>query len=249
MTTGSSPLWRMLPSVRDHEKDRFRFFFTLSALLSLAQTLGLAGSEALFLERVGPAALPLVFVLAPTSTVLGCLAYAAVVGVRRNDELFVALLTIAASGLAATTLLGAFGAPYVFQAIFCAAYLTQAVLISLHFWTFAADFFDTLQSKRLYPYLVVGASGGGVLGGSIAALGGLALPAESLILLWSLTLFASAWFVARERSNLRRWRTVGGEERDESSAAGMRGALRFLARSPLTGCLAISIGGMISSLV
>ncbi|MCP5044498.1 MAG: hypothetical protein GY944_26005, partial [bacterium] len=112
----------------------------------------------------------------------------------------------------------------------------------------AADFFDTLQSKRLYPYLVVGSSAGGVAGGTVAAFAGAALPAESLIAIWSLALLIGAWFVARHRSNLRRWRTVGSEERDESSAAGMRGALRFVRRSPLAGWLVISIVGMISSL-
>ncbi|MCP5041263.1 MAG: hypothetical protein GY944_09565, partial [bacterium] len=232
MNQGSSLFWRMLPSVRDLERDRFRFFFLLSALLSVAQTLGLAGSEALFLERVGPSALPLVFVLAPITTVLGCLGYAAVVGVRRNDELFVALLSIAAIVLAAAAVLASFEIPFVFHAIFSAAYLTQAVLINLHFWTFAADFFDTLQSKRLYPYLVVGSSAGGVAGGTVAAFAGAALPAESLIAIWSFVLLIGAWFVARHRSSLRRWRTVGSEERDESSAAGMRGALRFVRRSP-----------------
>ena len=40
-----------------------------------------------------------------------------------------------------------------------------AVVIDLHFWTFATDFFDTSASRRLFPYLAVGASAGGILGG------------------------------------------------------------------------------------
>ncbi|MBW2390907.1 MAG: hypothetical protein JRG89_21100, partial [Deltaproteobacteria bacterium] len=248
MAEEPSLYWRLMPSVRPPERDRFLFFFQLSALLSLAQTLGLAGSEALFLERVGPSALPLVFVLAPIATVLGCIGYAAVVGRVRNDKLLVSLLLFAGIVLAAASVLVRLELVGILHAVFCAAYLTQAVLISLHFWTFAADFFDTLQSKRLYPYLVVGASLGGVLGGTLAAVGGTILSADYLILGWSITLLLSAAFVWRNRGDLRGWRTIGVEERDESSAAGMRGALRFLSRSPLAGWLAVSIVGMISAL-
>ncbi len=247
---GPASKWvaRFMPSVREPERERFAFFFGLSALLGLAQTLGLAGSEALFLERVGPEALAYVFVAAPVITVLGCLAYAAVVGQQRNDDLFAKILVLAGGVLAAGTGLAVWGTPFVFHALFCAAYLTQAVLINLHFWTFAADFFDTLQSKRLYPHLVVGASGGGVAGGAIAALAGVALPAEALIALWSVALLSGAFMVVRARPYLRRWRAIGGEERDESSTSGLRGGLRFLTRSRLAMWLVISIVGMISSL-
>lgn len=248
MAEEQSLYWRLMPSVRATERDRFLFFFQLSALLTLAQTLGLAGSEALFLERVGPAALPLVFVLAPIATVLGCASYALVVGHVRNDRLFTTLLISTGIALGAGALLLRLELPGVLHALFCAAYLTQAILINLHFWTFAADFFDTLQSKRLYPYLVVGASVGGALGGTLAAVGAFALPAENLIFGWSVTLLLCAGLITRRRSDLRRWRTLGVEERDESSASEMRGALRFLRRSPLAGWLAISIIGMISAL-
>ncbi len=245
---GAGWVLRFFPSVRDTERERFVFFFALSALLCLAQTLGLAGSEALFLERIGPEALPHVFVAAPVITVAGCLLYAAVVGVQRNDDLFSAMLVLCGVTLAILGGAALAGVPYVFHTLFCAAYLTQAVLINLHFWTFAADFFDTLQSKRLYPYLVVGASGGGVVGGLIAALAGFALPAEALIGLWAVALLCGAGLLVRARSDLRRWRTVGGEERDESSTSGLQGAVRFLTRSRLALWLVISIVGMISSL-
>jgi len=239
---------RLFPAVRAHERESFGFFFLLSALLGLAQTVGLAGSEALFLERVGPGALPVVFVAAPVFTVAGCLVYAALVGKHRNDDLYVAMLVFAAVGLTAATGAAVMGLPYVFHGLFCAAYLTQAVLINLHYWTFAADFFDTLQSKRLYPYLVVGASGGGMLGGALAALSGAALAAEALIALWAVALMVSALVVVRARRDLRRWRSIGDEERDESSTSGLRGALRFLERSRLAMWLVISVAGMISSL-
>ncbi|HZO08286.1 MAG TPA: hypothetical protein VFC77_02825, partial [Myxococcota bacterium] len=53
----TAALWRLLPDVRAGEYDRFLFFAGLVALLSLAQTLGLAASEALFVAKLGAAAL------------------------------------------------------------------------------------------------------------------------------------------------------------------------------------------------
>ena len=48
----------MFPTVRARERGRFLFFFTISALLSLGQTIGISCSEALYLARVGPSGLP-----------------------------------------------------------------------------------------------------------------------------------------------------------------------------------------------
>ena len=55
------------------------------ALVSLAQTLGLAGSEALFIGRHGAGALPPAFIFAAVVTVAVSLAYAGVVGRARNE--------------------------------------------------------------------------------------------------------------------------------------------------------------------
>ena len=88
----SELFWRLLPDVRPAERSRFGFFASLFGLVSLACTLGLAAVEALFLARVGPSGLPLVFLLAAPITVLGSLGYGAWVGRSRNDDLFVQLL-------------------------------------------------------------------------------------------------------------------------------------------------------------
>ncbi len=77
--------WRLVPGVRPTERRRFGFFFAISALISLAQTLGLVGSEALFLSRFGVELLPHVFIAASLVTVVGMLIYAALVASVRND--------------------------------------------------------------------------------------------------------------------------------------------------------------------
>ena len=67
----SGIFWRLLPAVRPRERGRFLFFASLSALIVLAQTLGLTGSEALFLAEVGPKSLPTAFILASLLAVAG----------------------------------------------------------------------------------------------------------------------------------------------------------------------------------
>ena len=49
MSEASKGWWRLLPEVRSGERDRFLFFFALLGLLTLAQMMGFAGAEALFL--------------------------------------------------------------------------------------------------------------------------------------------------------------------------------------------------------
>ncbi|MBW2271641.1 MAG: cyclic nucleotide-binding domain-containing protein [Deltaproteobacteria bacterium] len=239
----------LFPAVRGGERQRFLFFFSLAAILNLAQTLGLVSSEALFLSRLGPSELPLTFVQASGLTVAGSLLYSMVVGRARNDRLYVAMLGGGALLIASASLLVWHGNSSVLRLLFCAAYLTEAVLIDLHFWTFATDFFDTSASKRLFPYLAVGASVGGILGGVAgAAVSGIATTV-AIVGLWSLALLAAALLVASNAGNLKRWSPVGAVEADESSAEGMHGALRFLRRSSLGRWLVVSVVGMVLSIV
>ena len=245
---GNGIFWRLFPDVRPRERERFRFFASLATLITLAQTVGLAGSDALFLSGLGPQALPSAFILASVVSVTGSLAYAFAVGRVRNDTLYVVLLAGAAVLLLGGVYLAIAGVRWVLLAFFCGAYVTQAVILYLHYWTFAADYFDTLSSKRVFPYLVMNGSLGGILGGGLGLLLSRVAPTESLIVSWAAFLLAAAVLVRRSRRNLKRWFPVGSEA-DESSAQGMRAALRFVRRSPLARWLTISVVGMVLALL
>ena len=93
-------MWQLLPSVRSNERPRFALFFTLAAMVSLAQMVGLAGAEALFLTRLGVKLLPITFVIASLFTAVTSMAYALRVGRERNDRVFVELLLVSAAGVA-----------------------------------------------------------------------------------------------------------------------------------------------------
>lgn len=242
-----SVLWRFLPAVRRTEQGRFAFFATLNFTISAAQTIGLAGGEALFLAELGPSALPVAFIIASLSTVAVSLGYAALVGRMRNDSLLVGMLATAAVLLLAVLALGA-GSRWMYFTLYCAFYLGQAIFINLHLWTFAADFFDTLSSKRLFPLFSVGSSIGGMLGGAISMLLSASFPAESLIVAWAVGLALAGVLVRAAASQLRRWTPVGQTEADESSVRGLASALRFIRRSPLALGLVFSVVGMVFSL-
>ncbi|MCZ6465321.1 MAG: HEAT repeat domain-containing protein, partial [Proteobacteria bacterium] len=237
--------WRLLPAVRPGERQRFLFFASLSALIVLAQTLGLTGSEALFLAKVGPKSLPTAFILASLLAVAGSLAYAMLVGRTRNDRLFIAMLLGTAVVLALTT--GGLDSRGVLFGLFSAFFLTQAVFL-VHFRTFATDFFDTLAAKRLFPGFAVGASLGGAVGGALAVGLSQVAPPPALIAGWAAGLAAAALLLRLGRRNLRRWGPIGLAEADESSVEGLQGGLRFLRRSPLSRWLVISVVGMVLSL-
>lgn len=240
-------LWRIFPDVRPREREKFGFFAALSFAITLGQTVGLAGADGLFLAELGTEALPLTFIIASAATVSCTVLYVFAVGRARNDRLYVyvlvggGLLLLVAAGLLPL-------APRpLLIAIFCATYATQAVYVNLHFWTFATDYFDTLSSKRILPYLVMCGSVGGIAGGVLGVALLVSAATESLIVVWALALVASGALVHFSRRNLLRWAPVG-EEADESSAENLAAALRYLQRSPLARWLTLSVVGMVLSI-
>lgn len=243
----SSIFWRLLADVRAEERARFGFFAGLAALVSGAQTLGLAGAESLVLSRLGAGVLPLLFVVASAVTVSATLLYAGVVGRARNDRLQGTLLLIFAGVVAAGFwALGAGVGAWVPVALLCGWFATQAILLN-HFQTFANDYFDTLASKRLVPLFTLGASAGGALGGAAAA--GLArLGAELLIAGWAALLALGALWVVTFARPLGRWRTLGFEEADETSVQGIVASLRYARRSRLSRWLVASVLAMVIAL-
>ncbi len=236
-------VWRALPGVRPGERGRFLFFAGLSGILSAALTLGLAGSEALFLARVGADALPRAFVLAAFTTVGASLAYAVVVGRARNDVVFLWMLLTGALALAGATVGIARGAPFVFHVVFSLFFVAQAIYTN-HFWTFATDYFDALASKRLFPLFLIGNSLGGAVGGALVVLVSEFAPAEVLVASWGAGRFLAALLLRAARRPLRRWGPLELAEGDETSVAGIRGALRFIAREGLARWLVVSVLAM-----
>ena len=240
--------WRLFPDVRVQERPRFLFFLELAALISLAQTLGLTGAEALFLADAGIEYLPITIIGGSVSTVLGFVLYATRVGEVRNDGLFVQMLVGAAIVLTAATIGLKLEVSGVSIFLICFFFVTQAIFVN-HLWTFTTDYFDTVSSKRIVPLLTIGASIGGVMGGLIAvAMTGIA-GAASLVVGWALFLFGAALMIRIGRSRLRSWGPIDLEEADETSTKNIRGAVQYVRSSKLGGALLVSAIGMILAIV
>jgi CRP-like cAMP-binding protein/HEAT repeat protein len=240
-------LWRLLPGVRPNERSRFLFFLALSGMIQFSQTVGLASAEALFLARVGVGQLPLAFVVAAAVTVTGSLAYAAIVGRRRNDLLYAEILLLSAGLLVILAFSAQLGLGWAPLALLCAFYLTYSVLLN-HFWTFAGDYFDALASKRLFPLFLLGGSVGGLVGGAVTGIGSRLLSPEILLFVWSGGLGLAAAMIIATAGRLRRWFPLDLEERDETSVEGIRVAAHYLRRSPLGRSLVLSAVGMVLAL-
>jgi HEAT repeat protein len=245
-------IWsRLFPSVRKAERERFLFFFLLSCFLVLGQTLGLVGAESLLLAHLGAKVLPVVFIVASVVTVLLSLLYAFGVDRARNDNYFIRILLAFATMIACMTLLATHvpaAKTFSLVALFCLYYANFAVCTN-HFWTFTADFFDSLQSKRLFPLFTVGASLGGLVGGTVAGIvagghGG----AHELLWGWVASSLLAAYWLRYHRGVLRRWGPLEIEESDESSMDGMRSSIRFLRSSRLGKILVLSALFMVTSL-
>ena len=225
-------MWRLFSSVRTGERPRFAFFLLLGGGIAVAQMLGQAGSEALFLARLGAARLPSAFVAASLATVAASLLYALRVGRARNDRVLAELLALASLAVGASAWSVHQGSELGIVALYCLFFATQAVLTN-HFWTLVGDFFDTLAAKRLVPLFTVGLSLGGALGGA-AAIGVVQwVSAEAL-------LSAGRWgsrpcpsLVVASRGRIQRWQALAAAEEDETSVAGIRAAMRYLRASPL----------------
>jgi HEAT repeat protein len=240
-------VFRLIPGVRRDERPRFVFFLALFFLLTAAETVGLAGSESLFLANLGAARLPPVFVAASLVAVLGSLAYAAVVDVLRNDRLFVILLLVAAALLAVVGSAAALGSPWAFALLVCLFWMTRTVFV-VHYWTFAGDHFDTLSSKRLFPLFAVGSSAGGVLGGLVATLVARVGPAEWLLAVWPTLLVAAAALLLANARRLLRWIPLEAMEADDTSVERLRGGQQYLRRTSLGRWLIASSLGMVVAL-
>ena len=234
----------LFPQVRAPEMARFAFFLLLSLLLNLAQTVGLVLSESLLLAHHGPAALPLSFLIAALTTVLGSLLYALGVHRAKNDRYFIRLL----GGLAALVVMAWAGltreVPGLYFALVSLFYLSQCILTN-HYWTFTGDFFDTLASKRLFPLFVVGASLGGMTGAFLVSALGPFVRSEELLLLWPAFLLLAMLLLRVSRRALRRWGPLELEEADETSISEMRNAANYLRQSRLGQQLVVSCACMI----
>ncbi len=202
--------------------------------MNIGLTIGQSVSEGLFLSdpQLGPTRLPQLFILTAIATAVSTFVYAAFVDRVRNDTYFEIIHGLAL-GLLALILVGVglhwtsavmmyFGFFYVVTGVF-----------NTHFWNYAADYFDAVEAKRLFPYFPLGNSIGGFIGGSLTDALAEKLPPVVLSLGWVALLIATFVLIRVVSPKLKGWVVMEIEEDDDASLDNLWQGFNFLRRSPM----------------
>ena len=201
---------------------------------------GLTLAESLFLRHAGAASLPQLYVLLAIVSIPVSLALSSIVD-RVSRPVLIRRLLVAASGavlvLAAVIRLHSSG----YFLLYVVTNVTQLVADAL-FWILVADYFTSIELKRLATILVLSMGIGGALGGSLAGLLSTRWTAErqllALPLLFALAILQVSWLDRNERP-------LGESDSTDDAGVGVLATLRLLPalfrRSPIVLVIAVQL--------
>ncbi|MDQ2922694.1 MAG: cyclic nucleotide-binding domain-containing protein [Candidatus Dormibacteraeota bacterium] len=186
-----SPLLAKFLHVRRTELNRTLQVAGFAIVLGWAMYTAFSAAQSIFLNKSGPQAYPLFFVVLalavwPMVAVQGWLTRR--FGVGRAFR-----ITLAANALAALAVFAA----YVIRedsTVAFAAYVVYSVafeLVMLQFWTFVSQHFNLLEGKRIFPVIAAGSSIGYILAGVTTTIVAV-YATEPLIFVWAFGSIAAA---------------------------------------------------------
>ncbi len=201
------------------------------------------GSQAMFLNKAGPEAYPLFFIILalavwPMVALQGALTRR--LGVGRAFRVILALNGLAALGIFFVYLLDES------PTVAFAAYVVYSVgfeLVMLQFWGFASQHFNLLEGKRIFPVIAAGSSIGYIFAGFTTTLIALSGRIEPLMLVW--TFGATVAVILSIRLERELYRPSFDDDADEflahehivrgrlSAISLLRGAIHYMTSSPL----------------
>jgi hypothetical protein len=163
-------------------------FALLAAVLQAGLAVGTGAADSLFLLGVGPGGLPIVYLLTPAILLvyIPCYSYLTRrLGMRRLLRVTVGLLVVGGLGVAA--LLTAWpGAPPTWV-LYTTKLYTGLWFVAQYsvYWNFTDEYFDILDSKRLFPLLSSGSAIGAMTGGVLLSELSGRVPTALLFTLWA----------------------------------------------------------------
>jgi Cyclic nucleotide-binding domain/HEAT repeats len=201
--TTVSPLLAKFLHVRRTELPRTLQVAGFAIVVGWAMYTAFNATQAIFLQRAGPQAYPLFFIILavavwPMVTLQGWVTRR--FGVGRAFRLNLALNSVAALGIYAAysvreTATVAFAAYVVYSVAF--------ELVMLHFWTFTSQHFNLLEGKRIFPVIAAGSSIGYILAGFTTTVVAI-YATEPLMFVWAFGAAAAAMMsVGLERTLFR----------------------------------------------
>ncbi|MCI0708911.1 MAG: cyclic nucleotide-binding domain-containing protein [Chloroflexi bacterium] len=186
--------------IRVGEWDRLLLLYMFAFMLNVSIVWGKASSESLFLNEVGIEVLPLMFVADAILNVIAILVYTAFADRIPNKQVMIAILVVGAASLFGAR----FGIFVDYQPTYLILYLISRVLqviVSLHSWTYIADFYDTRTAKRHYPLIASGSRTSGILAGLLIVPLVTLFNTPNLVVAWGIALLIAAvisWYTPRK---------------------------------------------------
>jgi HEAT repeat protein len=220
--------------VRRGEGRTVGLIVALMFVASAGSTVGDSGVNALFFDRIGADALPLIYLAQGTTGLVAVLALTAALGRFDRRGTYVAIpLLIVAVVLVERVVLAA-DPRWIYPVLWLTVTLVL-LLQSVFLWGTAGLVTDTRRAKRLFPLFASGGILGSVVGGLSTRPLAATIGAENLLLVWAASFIAAALICAavlglRRRTSLRRGRL---RRRPPPALRDLRQGLSYVKRSPL----------------
>ena len=184
-----------LLGVHPNEQKRLSIFFLLNLTLAVGITVGSTASLSLFIVRYGVQHLPLMFMLTSVLTIIVMSVYNNFLGRFSNEKYFLIILSLTAAVVLVVWRLVSAD----FRPVYLFLYPAYSIITTLsysHTFVIVYDYFDSQESKRLFPLIASGISLGGMLGGfGVKALMKIA-NTQNLFLVWFVFIVLAAVMVA-----------------------------------------------------
>ncbi len=195
-------------------------------------TVGESGITALFFDRIGTDALPLVYLGQGIVGLVGMLALTGVLGRFDRRRAYVTLPVLLAGTILVERVIGAAGPDWIYPVMWLTvslASLGQAIGL----WGTAGLVTDTRRAKRLFPLFgagsILGAVAGGLGTGPLAS----AIGTQNLLVVWTLALLGSSALCAVILGLRRGVKRPRVRSHRASAVAELRQGFALVRRSPL----------------
>jgi len=194
------------------------------------QTIGESGVSALFFDRVGTSALPLMYLLQGATGLAAMLVLTGSLGHGDRRRTYAGLLLGLAAGVLVLRALAVGDASWVYGALWLTASL-GTLLEAIVVWGTAGLVTDTRRAKRLFPIFGAGNIAGAIVGGLLTGVLARTFGAQNLLFVWAAALVGAAALCVRILRGGRGRATT--RRRRGSRARDLKDGLSSVLRSPL----------------
>ncbi|TMK91382.1 MAG: cyclic nucleotide-binding domain-containing protein [Actinobacteria bacterium] len=200
---------------------------------SAGLTIGESGVNALFFERIGPDALPVMYLAQGVTGLVAMLVLTGSLARFDRRRAYIVMPALLAAVVVVERAIVATDVHWIYRAL----WLTVAVATlvqSVYLWGAAGAVTDTRRAKRLFPLFGSGSILGSVVGGLLTGPLAGSIGIRNLLLVWAACLVGASVLGAGVLGVRREGRIVRGRARRRPSALrDITDALSFVRRSPL----------------